>query len=134
MTFAPSDLSARQTTIMIAYGAALWFGAAMLLRVVGPLGAFQGVGVVILYALVIPGTVPFIWGARVVAKLSPDQTLLAITIATTTALLLDGLAVAWMPWLYGADATLVMGAAAAVLWGGGVGLALGFLMNGPRRT
>ena len=53
-------LSTRQTGTLAVIGAVLWFIAAILLRNIGPLGAFEGGNRVLLYALTIPGTIPFI--------------------------------------------------------------------------
>ena len=120
-----------QIGVLAAYGVALWFGAALMMRVIGPLGAFHGPGTVLLYALVIPATVPFVLLARKVAGLARDQTALGIAIVTGVAALLDGAALAWFRPLYGVDP---LGAAAAILWGAGVGLVLGVILNGPERA
>lgn len=119
-------LTARQTFLMAVFGAILWFAAALLMRAIEPLGAFEGAGVLVLYAAIIPGTVPFILLARKVAALRRDQTALAVTIATGVASMLDGNALVLIPHLYGTD---VAGAGAAILWGGGVGLILGVIMS-----
>ena len=120
----------RQIAILIVFGAILWFGAALLIRAIEPLGALRGTGVVIFYAALIPGTYPFILLARAIARLQPEQTVTAVGIATMTASLLDGTALMVYPALYGADRG---GAGAAILWGVGVGLALALAMNRPKR-
>jgi hypothetical protein len=127
-------LAAKQVIILIVYGAVLWFVAAMLVRIIGPMGALDGFGRVITYALVIPGTVPAIWIGRVLAKLSHDHTAIALIVITATALLLDGIAHAWFPSLYGSDPVLRVRGAAVIFWGAGVGLVLGLVMNGPVRA
>ena len=123
------NLTARQITILVAYGAVLWFAAAMLVRTIGPIGLLDGGWRALTYALVIPGTVPAILAARPLAKLRHDQTLAGIAVVTTTALLLDGVGHAWFPALYGTDPALIIKGAAAIFWGAGVGLVLAFLMN-----
>ena len=128
---AQSTLTPRQVVIVASFGAALWFGAALLIRAIEPLGALRGTGVVLFYALLIPGTWPFILLARVVAGLAREQTLTAVVIATATASLLDGAALMVYPALYGADRG---GAGASILWGVGVGLVLALLMNRPERN
>jgi hypothetical protein len=127
----PQPLTTKQVIILALYGAALWFVAAMLVRTIGPMGALDGFGRVITYALVIPGTVPAIWIGRTLAKLELDQTAISLIVITATALLFDGIAHAWFPSLYGSDPALIVKGAAAIFWGAGVGLVLGLIMNGP---
>jgi hypothetical protein len=122
-------LTGRQAGILIIYGAVLWFLAAMLVRVLTPMGALSGVWQIATYGLVVPGTVPAIWIARAVARLARGQTAMGLMIVTATALLLDGVAFAWFPALYGADPALWLAGAAVILWGAGVGLALGIFMS-----
>jgi hypothetical protein len=113
-----------QIIIMIAYGTVLWLAAAMLVRAIGPIDDAM---VAIVYGLTIIGTVPFVLLARPLATLRRDQTAIAITVATATAGLLDGIAISQFRWLYGTHPT---DAAAAILWGAGVALVLGLVMNG----
>ncbi|WP_309645949.1 hypothetical protein [Phenylobacterium sp.] len=89
---------------LVVLGAVLWFLAAVLLRFVGPMGAFDGVGLIALYVLTVPGTFPLILLAQRLAKLGRDQIAIGVTVATATAALLDGLALSQFPTLYGADA------------------------------
>jgi hypothetical protein len=114
---------------LAAYGVMLWFGAAMLLRTLGPLGVFDGAAHFILYLLVIPGTWPFLLIAQRIAGLARTQMGLGVAIVTASAALLDGLAFAWFPGLYSADPVMATASAGAILWGVGVGLVLGLVMN-----
>lgn len=125
----PPPLTTAQIAILAIYGVVLWFLAAMLVRIIGPMGALDGGWGALTYALVIPGTVPAILAARPLAKLRRDQTLTGIAVVTTTALLLDGVGHAWFPALYGSDPALIVKGAAAIFWGAGVGLVLAFIMN-----
>jgi hypothetical protein len=123
------QLTAIQIVILAIYGAVLWFAAAMLVRAIGPMGALDGGWRLLSYALVIPGTVPAIIIARPIAKLRADQTIAGISVVTATALLLDGIAHAWFPAIYGTDPALIVKGAAAIFWGAGVGLVLALTMN-----
>jgi hypothetical protein len=125
----PQQLTVTQIVILAIYGAVLWYAAALLVRKIGPMGALDGGWRLLTYALVIPGTVPAIMIARPIAKLRRDQTLAGISVVTATALLLDGIAHAWFPAIYGTDPALIVKGAAAIFWGAGVGLVLALSMN-----
>lgn len=123
------SLTGRDAALMMMYGAILWFAAALLLQYLGPRGAYEGGNRLLAYALVIPGTFPFVLVAQMLigrAKLA-----LGLALATGTATLLDGIALAWFPALYGGEAGYVAGAGAAILWGAGVAIMLGFVWNRP---
>jgi hypothetical protein len=122
-------LSTRQTCILIAFGVAGWLGAALLIRFLEPYNVFAGTARLWTYLLIIPGSVPLVWIGRAIAGLAKAQLGIAGAIFTATALLLDGLAVAWIPWLYGSSSAHVLAGAAAILWGAGVLIGLGFVMG-----
>jgi hypothetical protein len=122
-------LTPAQIVTLAIYGTVLWFAAAMLVRTLGPVGAFDGGWGLLTYVLVIPGTIPFILIARPIARLRHDQTATGIATVTATALLLDGIAHAWFPAIYGTDPALIVKGAAAIFWGAGVGLVLSLIMN-----
>jgi hypothetical protein len=125
------SLTASQRVVLVVYGAVLWFLAAMLVRTLGPMGAFDGGARFLTYALVIPGTIPAILLVRRLAKLARNQLAVGIAIVTATALLLDGIAHAWFRPLYGSDPLLIIKGAAVIFWGAGVGLVLAIAMNTP---
>jgi hypothetical protein len=124
-----ATLSSRQTLILIAFGVVGWLAAALLIRFLEPYGVFDGAARVWTYLLIIPGSVPLVWIGRAIARLTKVQLGVAAATFTGTALLLDGLAVAWIPWLYGSSTAHVLAGAAAILWGAGVAIALGFIMG-----
>lgn len=121
--------TASQLAILIAYGAILWFLAALVCRFAGTVGWFEGANRAILYVAVIPGTLPFVLLQRRLAQLANNQMALGTTIATTTALILDGLALAWYPQLYGPGAAQTAASGAVILWGAGVAIILGCWFN-----
>ena len=127
-------LTTKQTLALAIIGAVLWFAAAVLLRTIGPNGAFQGNRHILLYALTIPATVPFIWLVQKLVRLANNRIAIGYSLATATALRLDGVAVAWFPALYGSDLPQVANSAAAILWGAGVGMVLAFVMNREAAT
>ena len=122
-------LTRSQICVLLAFGTLLWFGAAMLVRLLVPMGALDGAARLVIYALVVPGTIPAVLVARRLARLDRQQTALGITFVTAPALLLDGIAFAWFPSLYGPDPALHLAGAAVILWGAGVGLVLGLMMS-----
>jgi hypothetical protein len=122
-------LTARQFWILVIMGAILWFAAAMLIRIIGPMGVFEGSNRVWTYLLVIPGTLPFVMLVRRSAGLAASQHGIGMAIGTTSAMLLDGVALAWIPWLYADTVELVAAAGAVILWGAGVGMVLGFVLD-----
>ncbi len=126
---ARTGVSGFQLAVLMATGAALWFGAALLLHRLAAAGWLEGGARALVYALVVPGTIPFLMMTRVVARLRADQMASGVALVTATALLLDGAAVAWFPQLYGTTDARVLAASAAVLWGAGVAIMLGFAMN-----
>ncbi|WBQ10988.1 hypothetical protein L2D01_04205 [Hyphomonadaceae bacterium ML37] len=125
-------LSTGQLIRLAALGAALWLTAALLLRWLGPLGVYDGAARILLYALIIPGTAPFIWLIAKIGGLARSDLALGVSVVVAAAVLLDGLALAWVPTLYGAELALQAGAGAAILWGAGVALVLGFVFNRAR--
>lgn len=129
---APSFLSNRQTLIALGFGALLWLAAALLLNALSGTGVHEGAARVMLYAAIIPGTAPFILLIDRAAGLAPGQTGPAVAIAVAMATLLDGVALAWAPALYG-GADHVDKAGSAILWGAGVAIALGFGYDRVRR-
>jgi len=122
-------LSRRQLVISAISGIVLWFVAAMILRVVGPMGALDESRRAITFALIIPGTVPFVYLFRWAAKLVGDQLLMGIAIGTMAAAFCDGIALSWAPALYGEGLAQIAGSGATILWGVGVVLLLALIIG-----
>lgn len=122
-------LTSRQTFTMALMGAVLWLAAALLIRALEPLDIFEGSTRVLVYALTIPGTWPFVLLLERLGKLARNQVAMGYAVGTAAATLLDGLALAWFPSLYGSSVAHIAGAGAVILWGAGVGLVLAFLRN-----
>ncbi len=108
---------------MMIYGAILWFAAALLTRAIGEVA---GLKMALVYALTIVGTIPFVALAKPIAGLANDQLAMGITVATATALLLDGVALNGFRGLYGAHPT---DAAGMIMWGAGVAIFLAMAFN-----
>lgn len=125
-------LTATQIAFSIIYGIILWFIAAMIVRFIGPMGAFEGIALLITYGLVIPGTIPFVMIGQRLMGLQKGQVAGSLMIITATALLLDGIALNFFRDLYGSDPVTIMAGAALIMWGAGVGLVLGIVMGTSR--
>ncbi len=119
-------LTTRQTILSAIIGVVLWFAAAMLLRALEGNAVFDGGNWALFYVAVVIGTVPFIPMTRVLAGLPHDKVGTGVALATATAMLFDGVALAWFPGLYGTSAAHVANSGAAILWGAGVVVMLGF--------
>lgn len=119
-------LTLGQWLALVTIGAVLWLLVIFLLRAVGALGGYSAMGTVLFYLLLVPGTVPLVVATRKIVGLRANQVLAAVAIVTASASLLDGVALAAMPSFYGNNP---LGASAALLWGVGVALFLGVLMN-----
>lgn len=81
------------------------------------------------YAAIVPGTLPFVLLTRALARLGPRQLFPGAALLTTVALLIDGIVVAFVPAIYSEEPALLARIAAAILWGGGVGLALAWILD-----
>lgn len=121
--------SRQQLIRVVAVGLSVWLAGALLLRWLGPMGVYDGAARIVLYALIIPGTLPIILLLPVLAGIKRSQIAAAAAFATATAILMDGLALAWFPGLYGETIAQHAGAGAAILWGGAVAIFLGFFLN-----
>ncbi|MEN0651795.1 MULTISPECIES: hypothetical protein [Hyphobacterium] len=123
-------LSLGQYVIAIAMGIALWFLGALIIGWIAPLGAFDGWGRALTYALLIPGTLPFVLLIKRLARLGDEQVFAGATVATGAAIALDGLAIPYLPGVYGGAP--LADAGAVILWGGAAAIALGAMLNRPR--
>ena len=119
----------KQWIILCVAGIVLWFLAALLIRVLSPLGALDDGARVLTYLLVIPGTAPFIWGLVQLADLRTGQVGLGAAIATMTAMFFDGIALGWFAGLYGSVLSHQAMAGAVILWGAAIAIATGFVFD-----
>ena len=128
----PTSLGTISMAILIAWGALLWASGVLILRWVVSIDALQGSAHVLVYALTLAGTVPLVPLTPRLAGLPRSETVSAIAVASMTALLIDGIVIGYIPWLYSADPVQARGCASALLWAVGVALALAFIMQ-PRK-
>jgi hypothetical protein len=103
---------------LIILGAVFWFLAAMPVRYV-PSIFDAGWWSVVLLVGSLPGAWAFIKLVLWIVRLPDQRSLMAISIATITALFLDGLAMTWVPQLYGGDPGAALRGAGWILFGVG---------------
>jgi hypothetical protein len=123
------DISFKQVAFCGSYGLALWIGAMLLIRAIGPMGAFSGIGLIVSFVAVIPATLPAVLLTKRVMGPSRGNMLVGVTIISTIALLLAGICFSFFPSLYAADIPTLLAAAGFMLWGGGVGFALALIVG-----
>jgi hypothetical protein len=119
-----AGLSGRQVMILSAYGLVLWFLAALAIRYGTPAGLFGRSANIVAYAVTAPGSFLLASSSARWAQLRPGQILAGVTVASVAGLGGDGVAIAWLPRLYGDDATaalpgiawLSFGVAASLVW------------------
>ena len=126
-----APLTPRQVRLSLVLGAVLWFLAALLLRYVGTAGGFDGANRALLFAAILPGSIPVVLLFRRVLALGPGQLTGAVALGTAAAALLDGLALSWWPALYGTETALIAGSGATILWGAGALIFLAYAFDRP---
>jgi hypothetical protein len=126
------NLTPTQWLFCFGYGLALWLGAVLLVRAMGPIGALSGIGLIISYVALVPGTLPAVLLTKRVMGPFIDQLLVGVSIISAIALVLAGIGFGFFPGLYGQDPAQALAASGFILWGGGVGLVLGLMMGKAR--
>lgn len=118
-----------QLATLIGSGWIFWFVGALICRLGGELGWFDGGARILLYGALIPGTVPVVLMIWRIARLERQHVALGTAIVTAAAIMLDGIALAWFPGLYGPGIAQTAASGAVILWGGAVAIALGCWFN-----
>jgi hypothetical protein len=126
------NVTPTQWLFCFSYGLALWLGAALLVRAMGPMGALSGFGLIISYVALIPGTLPAVLLTKRVMGPFIDQLLVGVSIISAIALVLAGIGFGFFPGLYGENPAHALAASGFILWGGGVGLVLGLMLGKAR--
>jgi hypothetical protein len=120
-------LTKRQVAILVALGGVFWLLATAAIRwfprgVADPLRGSIGFAT----------TLPIGWLSvrltRRLAGLSRQELVRGIALASVIAMLIDGAALRWAPWLYAKDDTVIRFGSAWLLWGYGVSLGIALLM------
>ncbi len=128
----PRPVSPAQVIALIGIGTLLWFLGVLFLRWASASGLMAGVDQMIVYALIIPVTWPLIRFAPQAVRLPATDTLFAASVMSMTALLIDGVIIGYLPFVYSSDPALARACAGGLLWAVGVAMALGLVLQ-PRR-
>jgi hypothetical protein len=124
-----SKSSSQSIVLYVVLGVVFWFGAALLVRILGE-AVFTPNNplLIVMFVVAIPIGRLFIWVAQRLGKLGDDAVFAPAVMMTQVALLLDGIAITWFPQLYGESHTTVMLGAALIMWGAGIGLIIAWIM------
>jgi hypothetical protein len=115
------------TILFVILGAVFWFEALLFIR-------FEGISLFVkgnpLLLLLFIASIPIAWilvnTSAIVSKVKGDDLLNAVTIMVVTAASLDSIALTWFPGWYGLAPAGLLLAAAWLLWGVGLSLAIGY--------
>lgn len=111
-------------------GIIFWFGAALLVRFIGPHALTEGNPLrLLMFVVTIPVTVGFLATAKIVGKLQWHQLLRPMVIMTYTATFLDGIALTWFRALYARSYEVALFGSALILWGVGMGLCMAYILE-----
>jgi hypothetical protein len=122
-------LTTAQTVTLAMMGAVYWFVAALVVRWTATGWVGNDGSTALVFALIIVATVPALFLGMAIARVGRDRAQISAAIMTGTALLLDGVALTWGRSLYGTDPATVLGGAASIMWGAGVAIGLGMLLE-----
>jgi len=113
--------------LFVSLGAVFWLGAVLFIRFWGEHLFING-NPWLLFLFV--SSIPVLWVSvkvsATIGKVEGEDLLKAVALMSVTAMLLDGIALTWFQNWYGLEQTQLLLAAAWILWGAGVGLAIGY--------
>ncbi|WP_197076701.1 DUF5367 family protein [Hymenobacter terrenus] len=120
---------------LIALGVVFWLAAALFIRLFGPaVFSENNPKLILVFVLAFPVSYGFILISKKLGNLQKPEILRAVTIMTTTATFLDGVALAWFRQLYAQSFEVALYGAAWILWGVGAGLLLGYCLTGRNNS
>lgn len=122
-------LATAQGVALAIIGAAYWLVAALVVRWTATDWVGNDALTAVVFILIIVATVPALLLGYRLAGISRSRAATGATIMTGAAALLDGVALTWFPALYGSNPVVILGGAAAILWGAGVALVLGVILE-----
>jgi Family of unknown function (DUF5367) len=131
MTQIAQEKTAFNPILFVVLGIIFWFEALLFIRLAGESLFVNGNPLLLLWFV---ASIPIAWVlvkiSAVVGKVDGEDLLSAVAIMALTALLLDGIALTWFQGWYGLAQSGLVLAAAWLLWGVGVSLAIGCWASG----
>ena len=125
-TPASDSLSQGQIAIVVAWGLVFWLVAALFIRYAPPAVFDGGASTALLFAASVPIAWPSVWITRRLAALKPRQVVPGAALASSAAMLCDGIGLTWSS-LYAPVGAAPLAAAAWLLWGVGLILLAAFV-------
>ena len=123
-------LTQLQTLLFIFLGVVFWLNAVLIIRYFGESVFSQGSSLLsAFWAITIVITVVTVYILKIVSKLRFDELLKPLVIMTVTATILDGIALTWFRSIYSQSYEVALYGAATILWGAGLGLLFGYLLE-----
>ncbi|PSB56168.1 DUF5367 family protein [Chamaesiphon polymorphus] len=127
MTQITQQKTAFNPSLFVLLGMTFWFEALLFIRTGGESLFVNGNPWLVLWFV---ASIPIAWAlvkiSAVVGKIDGEELLSAVAIMALTALLLDGVGLTWFQGWYGLGQAELLLAAAWLLWGVGVSLAIGY--------
>jgi hypothetical protein len=118
-------MNASRLTLYVFLGAIFWFGAAMLIRFIGPYALTDGNPLrLLMFVITVPVTIGFLFTAKLMGNKGWHQLLRPMVVMTYTATFLDGIALTWFHTLYADSYEIALFGSALILWGVGMGLCI----------
>ncbi len=124
-----NTLSSKQILIVCSLGVFFWLVFALVIRFGNGMGIFGGAIGAVTFLLSVPIAWFLILGIKTMAGLTTGQIMTGLGISSATAGLCDGIALTWMPSLYGNELSEVLLGAAYIIWGVGIILILAYVMD-----
>ena len=121
-----STFSTRQIVVVCIMGLAFWWVGALSVRFLSPLGFFGPTSSVLAFAAAYPVGWFGVWVIARLARLHPAQVVPGIALGTIVATSCDGVALTWVPWLYGSEPSAIVLGAGWILWGAAAFFAAAF--------
>jgi hypothetical protein len=126
----PRPAPALRLPLLAVLGVGFWFLAAMTIRLLGPPVFVPGSAALpLVFVLTVPIAWAFVWAGKLLSGAKGAAVFPASVIMTSFAMLFDGLALTFLPSLYGLPPASLLLGAAWILWGAGLIQLIAFVQS-----